>query len=130
MCICENVIYTLLTAWQFSHLDDYKTLYNDWPYGVEKDIVHLVVWTKFKFEDDPATGDLSSQSRKVIAEYVAKEFESCMPADRVSTSPFYLCLFSFPAFYSRLHKSSMVKVEVAGDRWCVGRGWEAWENLF
>lgn len=80
--------------WQCRVQDDYKILYNDWPYGVEKDIVHLVVWTKFKFEDDPVTGDISPQSRKEIAEYVAKVFEPHMPAEQVSMGP----LFFLPHF--------------------------------
>ena len=31
-----------------------RILYNDWPYGLVDGIVHLVVWTKFDLEDDPA----------------------------------------------------------------------------
>jgi hypothetical protein len=61
-----------------------RILYNDWPYGVEEGIVHLVVWTKFALEDDPATGDLTPRARQEIDDYVTKVFRSRMPADEVS----------------------------------------------
>ncbi|EEP76846.1 conserved hypothetical protein [Uncinocarpus reesii 1704] len=63
--------------------DDYKILYNDWPYGVEKDIIHLVVWTKFALEDDPVTDDLTPRARMEIDEFVGRIFRSRMAAERV-----------------------------------------------
>lgn len=62
-------------------------MYNDWPYGVEHGIIHLVVWTKFVLEDDPATDDLTPQARKEIDDYVNKTFCSRVPSEQV-------CLFS------------------------------------
>lgn len=56
------------------HADDIKILYNDWPYGVDTKIVHLVVWTKFDLEDDPATDDLTPEARRQIDEYVQRTF--------------------------------------------------------
>ncbi|KAK2611240.1 hypothetical protein N8I77_004601 [Diaporthe amygdali] len=35
--------------------EDFKILMNDWPYGLDKRIVHLVVWTKFDLPDDHET---------------------------------------------------------------------------
>ena len=64
--------------------DDIKILYNDWPYGIDKSIVHLVVWTKFVLEDDPETGDLMPKMRKDIDEYVDRTFGSKVPPDKVS----------------------------------------------
>jgi hypothetical protein len=63
--------------------DDIRILYNDWPYGVDTDIIHLVVWTKFELEDDPATGDLTPHARKAIERYVLRTFCSRVPADQV-----------------------------------------------
>lgn len=63
---------------------DIKILYNDWPYGIDKSIVHLVVWTKFLLEDDPETDDLTPKMRKEIDEYVAGMFGSRVPPDKVS----------------------------------------------
>ena len=31
---------------------DIKIIYNDWPYGIDKSIVHLCVWTKFPLDVD------------------------------------------------------------------------------
>lgn len=54
--------------------DDIKILWNDWPYGIDEKIVHLVVWVKFDLEDDPATDDLTPRARQEIDEYVQKTF--------------------------------------------------------
>ena len=62
--------------------DDTKVLRNDWPYGIDKRIVHLVVWTKFALEEDPATGDLTDAARAEIDAYVRRTF-SRMPLDHV-----------------------------------------------
>jgi hypothetical protein len=67
---------------------DIKILYNDWPYGVETDIVHLVVWTKFELEDDPATDDLTPKARREIEDYVQKTFCRRVPAEQVSIDTF------------------------------------------
>ena len=58
----------------FSNASDYRILYNDWPYGLEADIKHLVVWTKFLLEDDEETGDLTSKAREGIEVFVLKTF--------------------------------------------------------
>ncbi|KZF22444.1 hypothetical protein L228DRAFT_248133 [Xylona heveae TC161] len=58
----------------FTNPDDIKILYNDWPYGIDKRIVHLVVWTKFELNEDPTTGDLTSEARQEIEDYVQKTF--------------------------------------------------------
>jgi hypothetical protein len=63
--------------------DDIRILYNDWPYGVDTDIIHLVVWTKFELEDDPATGDLTPHAGEAIERYVLRTFCSRVPAHQV-----------------------------------------------
>ena len=68
--------------------DDIKILYNDWPYGIDEGIVHLVVWTKFVLEDDPETDDLTPEMRKDIDEYVDRTFGSRMPPDKVSENSY------------------------------------------
>jgi len=45
--------------------------------------VHLVVWTKFELEDDPATGDLTDKARKQIETYVQEIFHSHVPAEDI-----------------------------------------------
>ena len=58
----------------FTNPDDYKVLFNDWPYAIEPDISHIVVWTKFLIEDDPATGDLTEDSRRMLENFVNRTF--------------------------------------------------------
>lgn len=69
----------------FEFEDDIKILINDWPYGIDPRIVHLVVWTKFILEEDAVTGDLIDESRKEIDDFVAKTFRSHVPDDQVCT---------------------------------------------
>lgn len=68
----------------FENPDDIKILYNDWPYGIDPRIVHLVVWTKFSLQNDPATGDLTDSARDEIASFVSDNFLRHMPEDKVS----------------------------------------------
>ncbi|KAL1798479.1 hypothetical protein ACET3X_002516 [Alternaria dauci] len=58
----------------FEFDEDIKILYNDWPYGIDADVVHLVVWTKFELEDDPDTGLSTAESQEQIGDYVQKTF--------------------------------------------------------
>ena len=64
--------------------DDIKVLYNDWPYGLDEKIIHLVVWTKFDLEEDPATDDLTPKARKEVNDYVNENFCTKVPPDQVS----------------------------------------------
>lgn len=75
----------------FEFEDDLKILWNDWPYGIDERIVHLVVWTKFDLAEDPVTTDLTDEARAAIDGYVQKTFGSRVAKDRVSdiTSRFF-----------------------------------------
>ena len=73
-------------------LDDIKIIYNDWPYGIDKSIVHLCVWTKFPLdvdEEDP-NGDLTPEMRAKIDGYVQRTFGSRVPAENVSCHLLFL----------------------------------------
>lgn len=50
---------------------------------MQNGIIHLVVWTKFELEDDPATDDLTPRARQEIDDYVTKTFRSRVPAEQV-----------------------------------------------
>ncbi len=58
----------------FEKESDAKVLWNDWPYGIDDRIVHLVVWTKFELEDDPETDDLKAEVRSEIDAYIGEVF--------------------------------------------------------
>jgi hypothetical protein len=68
----------------FEKKEDLKILWNDWPYGLDGRIVHLVVWTKFTLEDDPATDDLTDEARKGIEDFVDVTFRQKVGKDNVS----------------------------------------------
>ncbi|KAI9839781.1 MAG: hypothetical protein M1837_002020 [Sclerophora amabilis] len=67
----------------FADPEDIKILYNDWPYGIDSSIVHLVIWTKFDLEDDPATDDLTPTARRGIDDFVNRTFCSHVPSEHV-----------------------------------------------
>ncbi|KAL4878389.1 hypothetical protein BJY04DRAFT_195913 [Aspergillus karnatakaensis] len=67
----------------FEHEEDIIILHNDWPYGLNHDIIHLVVWTKFALEDDPVTDDLTPRARREIDDFVTQRFCSRMPPGQV-----------------------------------------------
>ena len=67
----------------FEHDGDVRILRNDWPYGIDERIAHLVVWTKFELEEDPETTDLTPAAREQIEAYVRRKFGSRLPRDQV-----------------------------------------------
>ncbi|KAF4594694.1 N-acetylglucosamine-induced protein 1 [Ophiocordyceps camponoti-floridani] len=64
--------------------DDVKVLLNDWPYGIDPRIVHLVVWTKFQLDEDPTSGQLTDSARAGIDAFVTDTFCSRLPPDRIA----------------------------------------------
>ncbi|KAL9007928.1 MAG: hypothetical protein Q9173_006898 [Seirophora scorigena] len=62
---------------------DIKILYNDWPYGIDERIVHLVVWTKFDLPDDRRTKELTAAMRQEIDDYVDRTFCQAVPKENV-----------------------------------------------
>lgn len=71
----------------FEKGSDLSVKRNDWPYGIDERISHLVVWTKFALEEDPEMGgDLTDRQRKEIDDYVEKTFRVQCGKDNVSHS--------------------------------------------
>ena len=64
-------------------LGNTKILFNDWPYGVEKGISHLVVWTKFTLDTDGEKGKLTAPARQMVDRFVHKTFGDKVGADKV-----------------------------------------------
>jgi len=58
------------SATPFAARGDYAVLANDWPYGFEAGIVHLLVWSKTPIAVDEVRGDVTAESRRVIEEFV------------------------------------------------------------
>lgn len=66
--------FTYQSSTPFHDPSDYKILVNDWPYGLTPDTTHIVVWSKTPIETDAMTGDVTSESRKIIQDFVDKVF--------------------------------------------------------
>lgn len=58
-------------------------LYNDWPYGLDERIVHLVIWTKFALEENAEKDDLTPEARRQIDDYVQRTFCSKVDPEHV-----------------------------------------------
>lgn len=63
--------------------EDVKILRNDWPYGIDERIIHLVVWTKFALEEDPDSGHLTERTRNQVDDFVTQVFGTRVPSDHV-----------------------------------------------
>jgi hypothetical protein len=74
----------IAAAAPFKSPNDLQVKWNDWPYGIDEKIVHLVVWTKFDLEEDLATGDLTDAARKEIYDYVKRTFCNRVKEENVS----------------------------------------------
>ncbi|KAG6005063.1 hypothetical protein E4U21_000519 [Claviceps maximensis] len=58
----------------FDKTSDYKVLLNDWPYGLERNITHLVVWTRTPIPTEDEKGDMTKESRALVADFVTRYF--------------------------------------------------------
>ncbi|KAI1281314.1 hypothetical protein F5Y07DRAFT_293143 [Xylaria sp. FL0933] len=66
--------FTPASSIPFDDESDYIVLINDWPYGLTPDITHIVVWSRTIIDTDPGTGDLTTESREVISNFVKRFF--------------------------------------------------------
>lgn len=66
--------FTPLSHVPFGDSGDYKVLLNDWPYGLDPGITHIVVWTRTLIPTDEDQGDLTPDSRKLIETFVKEYF--------------------------------------------------------
>jgi hypothetical protein len=71
----------------FENKSEWKILRNDWPYGIDSRIVHLVVWTKFSFTEDIETGDLTTEMHRMIEDFVQETFRKTLGFENVSDYP-------------------------------------------
>ncbi|ESA43306.1 hypothetical protein GE21DRAFT_4516 [Neurospora crassa] len=58
----------------FAEPSDYCVLLNDWPYGFEPGITHMVVWTRTPIAVDDDKGDMTPESRKIVGDFVKQYF--------------------------------------------------------
>ncbi|KAJ5805535.1 uncharacterized protein N7503_003137 [Penicillium pulvis] len=97
----------------FEFSEDIRILFNDWPYGIDTDIIHLVVWTKFELPDDPVSGELTKEAREAIDQYVQRTFHSRVAAEQVVWFKNWKSLKSVHAvehFHVMLHRPDLAFV--------------------
>ena len=72
----QGPIFHIQNPTPFADSRDYKILINDWPYGLEEGIVHVVVWLKNRLAVDTTNdkGDLEWRSRILVESFVKKMF--------------------------------------------------------
>lgn len=123
------LVYLILTAQK----DDYKILLNDWPYGIDTRIVHLVVWTKFATPSDAVTDDLLPESRAELDTFVKRTFRDVCGEENViwfrnwgalksvhAVEHFHVMLFDPPAEFVREVTGGDVSLAEKVERGLVG----------
>ena len=58
----------------FAQAEDYKVLLNDWPYGIDSNIAHLIVWSKVRLQDQEPDGYLTPESTALVQDFVQRAF--------------------------------------------------------
>jgi hypothetical protein len=66
--------FTPRSAVPFADSSDYRVLLNDWPYGLDPAITHIVVWSRTTIPTDPETGDMTPESRAIVQAFVQRYF--------------------------------------------------------
>ncbi|QDS69561.1 hypothetical protein FKW77_007937 [Venturia effusa] len=67
----------------FASKKDYLILPNDWPYGLTPGIQHVCVWLKDRLPVDAIHGDLTTEGREMVQQFVHERFAKVIGADRV-----------------------------------------------
>jgi hypothetical protein len=61
-------------ATPFTNTDDYRVLFNDWPYHLELGVEHLVIWVKFPIPETPDGNKVAEEAKQQIEDWVRKTF--------------------------------------------------------
>ena len=73
--------FTPASSIPFEDPSDYRVLINDWPYGLDPEIRHIVVWLRTTIPTDPETGDMTPESRALVRSFVKKTFIDALGPD-------------------------------------------------
>ncbi|CCF35029.1 hypothetical protein CH063_01234 [Colletotrichum higginsianum] len=58
----------------FAHANDWKIIWNDWPYDLADGMMHLVIWSKSRTAVDPETGLPTDHTAKLIESFLDRTF--------------------------------------------------------
>lgn len=72
--ICGTPPFSPASTIPFKDLSDYRVLLNDWPYGFPSTITHMIVWTRTPIPVKSNEGDMTPDSRAMIAAFVKQYF--------------------------------------------------------
>ena len=70
--------FTATAAVPFASPSDYVVLINDWPYGLDPGIIHLVVWSRAQILVDLKTGRMTPESQGLVQDFVQNSFVSSL----------------------------------------------------
>jgi Protein of unknown function (DUF3605) len=70
--------FTPISLVPFEDPSDYRVRLNDWPYGLQPDITHIVVWSRTIIPTDPETGDMTPSSRAIVQSFVQRYFTNSL----------------------------------------------------
>lgn len=73
--------FTPASTTPFKDPSDYCVLVNDWPYGLDPEITHIVVWLRTAIPTEPDTGDMTPESRALVQEFVKSYFVDTLGLD-------------------------------------------------
>ena len=63
----------------FEDPSDFRVLLNDWPYGLDSNITHIIVWSRTPIATQFADGDMTSSGRSSIEAFVQRYFVDRLP---------------------------------------------------
>ena len=90
----RGLIFAAKNPVPFADPDDYKILWNDWPYGsLDKGVKHLVIWLKMRLPADPETGRLLPEHTSPIDEFVDKVFIQRLEQEGFADASRQVCWF-------------------------------------
>ena len=82
--ICQSgSMFRTVNEKPLSDPEDYKILVNDWPYGLDKGISHIIVWLKHRLQSIDERGDITLESRHLIEAFVESRFGAKFGAENV-----------------------------------------------
>ncbi|PLN81827.1 hypothetical protein BDW42DRAFT_167901 [Aspergillus taichungensis] len=96
----------------FADPADYKILRNDWPYGLEPGIVHLVVWLRTPVPVDSVTGEVTPESRALIDDFVARTFVARLALEKIPAPDDHVLWFKNPTALQSVRSLEHVHVLV------------------
>jgi len=117
--------FTPVSQKPFEDPSDYRVLINDWPYGFTPGITHMVVWTRTTIPTDSGKGDMTPESRDLVAAFVKRYFVDRLGPGGEDRVVFFKNWVSLQSVRALEHVHVLVKDVDPKiiDEWTRGRAW-------